>query len=90
MSIRKEKDFDIALQARNRAVGLHLYDPNVTLVDIGWRIKEENSKEITKELTVRAHVRVKARGEDFEMFAEKNPDRVIEERKIGFPVDIIE
>ncbi len=90
MSILRQRDFDIALQARDRAIGMHLYDPNVTLVDIGWRIKEESGKEITKELTVRAHLRVKARGKDFEIFAQKYPDRIIEERNIGFPVDIIE
>lgn len=79
-----------ALQARNRAIGYYLFDPNVTLIDIGLRIKERERKVIKSETRVRVHLRSKPRGAAFESYAAANPERVVTEEKIGFPIDIIE
>jgi endonuclease G len=76
-----------AIQARNRAIGYYLYDPDVTLIDVGWKIKQGK---ITDNLAVRVHKRIKPRGEAFEVFAATYPERVVNEQKIGFLVDIIE
>jgi hypothetical protein len=78
-----------ALQARNRAIGYHLFDPNVSFIDLGLRIKE-TEKQLVDELTVRVHLRFKPRGPAFEAFAITSPERVVDGGKIGFPVDIIE
>ena len=84
------KGFRAALRARDRAVAFHLFDPNVTLIDVGLQINESQNRQITDRLTVRAHLRHKPRGSAFEAFAAHNPGRVIAEERIGFPVDIIE
>lgn len=78
-----------ALQARNRAIGYHLFDPNVSFIDVGLKIKESEKRLIDK-LTVRVHLRLKPRGSAFEAFAMTYPDRIVDAGKIGFPVDIIE
>ena len=33
-----------ALEARNRAIGYHFFDPNVSFIDIGLRIKEKEKR----------------------------------------------
>lgn len=76
-----------AVRARNRAMAFHFYDPNVKLIDVGFRLKDGD---ITDELTVRAHVFKKPRGEAFESLSRSAPQRVISETRIGFPVDIVE
>jgi hypothetical protein len=83
-------EFRAALQARNRAIGYYLFDPNVSLIDVGLRIKERERRLVLKEATVRVHVRHKPRGAAFEAFAAAYPERVVEEDKIGFAVDIVE
>jgi len=83
------KEFRAALRARDRMMAFHLFDPNVKLIDVGWRI-EEKKKRITDQLTVRAHLRHKPQGEAFETFRSHNQQRVISEEHIGFPVDIVE
>lgn len=84
-----EKEFRAALQARNRMISAHLFDPNIKLIDVGWRLKQKENQ-ITNQLTVRAHLRYKPMGEAFETFRANNPQRVIREEEIGFPVDIVE
>jgi len=78
-----------ALQARNRAIGYHLFDPNVSFIDVGLRIKERE-KRLIDELAVRVHLRHKPRGPAFESFAITHPNRIVDSGKIGFPIDIIE
>jgi hypothetical protein len=82
--------FREALLAHERAVAFHLVDPDVTLIDVGLRIKEREESRVTDELTVRVHRRFKPRGAAFEEFAHRNPGRVVDARWIGFPVDVIE
>lgn len=77
-------------ESLTRAVMLHLSDPNVSLIDLGWRILDRQDCAIEPELCVRVHLRQKLRGEAFESFAERNPDRVVDAQVIGFPVDIPE
>lgn len=79
-----------ALEARRRAAALHLFDPDVRLVDVGWRIVESESRIDRKSLRVRVHRRHKPRGAAFEAFAARQPNRVVDESKVGFPVDIVE
>ncbi len=78
-----------ALQARNRAIGYHLFDPNVSFIDVGLKIKEREGR-LADKLVVRVHLRRKPRGPAFESFAMAFPDRIVDEGKIGFPVDIVE
>lgn len=73
-----------------RAVIRHLNDPNVSLIDLGWRIRDQRSHRVEPELCVRVHVRQKLREEAFEAFKERHPDRVIDPGIIGFPVDVPE
>jgi len=81
--------FRQAMRARLRASALYLDDPRVTLIDVGLRI-HEREEQITDELTVRVHVRHKLRGPAFEDFAIRNPERVVDESRVDFPVDVIE
>ena len=83
-------EFRAALQARNKAIGYYLFDPNVSLIDVGPRIRERERRLVLKETTVRVHLRHKPRDAAFEDFAANNPERVIDENKIGFKVDIVE
>ena len=81
---------NLAMRAKAKAAAFYLYDPLVSLIDIGFRIKESEGKRVTEEPTVRVHLRRKLRGNAFESFATRYPERVIDERRIGFPTDIIE
>jgi hypothetical protein len=78
-----------AKRARDKAAAFYLFDPNVTLIDVGFRINEQAGNQITNELAARVHLRQKLRGPAFEAFAERSPERVIDEGRVGFPVDII-
>jgi|SRR5215470_4375764 len=82
-------DLRVARRALERAAAYHLFDSRVSLIDVGMRIEEEKGQ-VTNELTVRVHVRHKPRGVAFEAFAARNPERVIDEQRIGFPLDIVE
>jgi len=83
-------EFRAALQARNRAIGHYLFDPNVTLIDVGVRIREQERELVLEETTVRVHVRHKLRGAAFEAFADAHPESVVTKEKVGFEFDIIE
>ena len=79
-----------ARTASQLAEAFHLLDPNVSLIDVGLRIKERDGRRITPHLTVRVHLRKKLRGPAFESFARNHPKRIVDEQMIGYPVDIIE
>jgi len=75
-------------QARNQAAAIHLFNPRITLIDLGWKMREG---QLTDELTVRFHVREKMRGPAFEAFSIRYPALVLpSESALGFPVDYIE
>jgi len=76
--------------ARTRAALLYLTDPNVSLVDVGWRIKEREGRRVERQLTVRVHVHHKLRGHALESLAQARPGAVVSEEAIGFPCDVIE
>ena len=79
----------VALEALNRAVNLHLRDPNVSLVDLGWRIRDSQGGRVdVGDLRVRVHVRQKyseSAAANLESFGSQ---RLVSERAIGFPVDV--
>jgi endonuclease G, mitochondrial len=76
------------LRARDRAAAIHLTNPRITLIDLGWKIRDG---QMTDELTVRFHVHEKPRGLSFEAFAARNPELILPtEAELGFPVDYIE
>jgi hypothetical protein len=76
------------LRARDRAAAFHLYNPRVTLIDLGWKIRDGK---LTDQLTVRFHVRQKPQGPSFEAFAIQRPELVLpSETELEFPVDYIE
>ncbi len=79
-----------ALRAKKRAEAIHIRDENVSLIDIGWKIKEREDQRITQKLEVRVHLRRKLYGPAFKAFSELYPHRVVHEERIGFPVDIIQ
>lgn len=79
-----------AQRALNRAVMLHLLDPNVSLIDLGFRIRDRQGYKIEDELCVRVHLRWKPHGERFKAFAARYPERVIRPERIGSPVDVPE
>jgi hypothetical protein len=87
---KNSQSYRKALQACERAAAFHLFDPNITLIDVGWKIYERQNKQITKNLSVRVHLRQKLRGASFEKFAANYPERIVSEQKIRFPIDIIE
>ena len=77
-----------ALRALDRAVALYLDDPNVTHIDLGYRTRSSEGHRLEPELAVRVHVRQKLTGDSFRSFSFRQPERVIDEKRVGFAVDI--
>ena len=76
------------IRARDRAAALFLHNPRITLIDLGWKVRDG---ELTDELAVRFHVRKKPIGPTYEAFAVQHPELVLpSESELGFPVDYIE
>jgi len=75
--------------ALERAIWFYLKDPNVSLIDLGFRIHSSQSFRLVPELTVRVHVHQKLYGPAFKDFAVRQPQRVINAEKIGFAVDVV-
>ncbi len=79
----------VALEALNRAVNLYLRDPNVSLVDLGWRIRDSQGGRVdVGDLRVRVHVRQKYSENTVANLESFAPQRLVSERAIGFPVDV--
>jgi hypothetical protein len=76
------------LRARDRAAALYLHNPRITLIDLGWKVRDGK---LTNELTVRFHVRNKPKGPNYEALTARHPELVLpSESELGFPVDYIE
>jgi hypothetical protein len=90
MSNIDSKTWRTARRALEKAIELYLDDPNVSHIDLGYRIRTSKGNQIEPELVVRVHVHQKLTGAEFEEFAALHPDRVIDTQKIGFPVDVIQ
>lgn len=84
---RDPKETRAALRAMSRAAAFYLYNRRVSLIDIGFQIKDNK---ITSVPAVRVHVRYKPHGAAFETFAEQHPEELIDKSQIDYPVDIIE
>lgn len=84
------KTWRTARHALEKAMALYLDDPNVSHIDLGYRIRTSKENQLEPELVVRVHVHQKLTGAEFEKFAALHPDRVIDAQKIGFPVDVIQ
>jgi hypothetical protein len=87
------KTMETANEALNRAVSLHLRDPNVSLIDLGWRIRDSQGGRVdVGDLRVRVHVRQKHSDAQFNDAAANlesfGSQRLVSERAIGFPVDV--
>lgn len=82
------KTWKRARRALEKAVQLHLDDPNVSHIDLGCRIRTSEGNRLENELAVRVHVRRKLYGEAFARFAERHPLWVIDAQRIGFAVDV--
>ena len=78
----------VVQRAADQAALLYLHDPNVSLIDIGWRIRDRQDYAVEREICVRVHLRNKLRGDDFRSFAERHPERVIDANLIGYTVDL--
>ena len=83
-------DLESAMQARDRAAALYLFDPDVSLIDVGLRIIERDDNRITAQPTVRVHRRTKPRGAEFEAFRAAHPQRIVDKQLVGFDVDIVQ
>jgi len=82
------RKFRSGLRARDRAAALHLNNPRITLIDLGWKVRDGR---LTNELTVRFHIRTKPKGPTYEAFTVEHPELVLpSEAELGFPVDYIE
>ena len=82
------KEIWAASDARRVAAARYLYNPRVTLIDVGWKIK---GGEQTDQLAVRIHVRNKPSEAVFESFSMQNQALVIDKGRIPFDVvDFIE
>lgn len=81
-------DMARARLAIKQAVREHLFDPNVNLIDIGYRIQSGNR--LVPEVAVRFHLHTKLQGPAFESFADAQPERVIPPLVGGFPTDVIQ
>jgi hypothetical protein len=82
------KSYRAASIARQVAAAYYLSNPRVTLIDIGYRLKDGVS---TGELAVRVHVREKPPQAVFEAMSFDTPELVIDKGKIPYPlVDIVE
>lgn len=90
MIIFNDETIRTARHALKRAKALHLFDPNVSHIDLGLRIKNAERNRVANELAVRVHLRKKLKGDAFKEFSEKYPGRVIDSKIIGFPIDIPE
>ncbi|MCI0698791.1 S1 family peptidase [candidate division KSB1 bacterium] len=77
-----------AQQALDRAVALHLDDPNVSHIDLGLRILSSEGNRIEPELAVRIHVHQKLADTSFRAFAARQPQRVFDADRIGFAIDV--
>ena len=79
-----------AYRALHQAILHHLFDPNVSLIDLGLRIRDTQAQRIEEEFCVRVHVRKKLYAENFDAFARRYPQRVIDAKRIGFSIDVPE
>lgn len=82
-------DMPDSVQRAADLASLHyLRDPNVSLIDIGWRIHDTEGHAVEPELCVRVHLRRKLRGDAFRAFADHYPNRIINPDLVGFSVDL--
>ncbi len=88
MTTLDAKTWRQARLALENAVQLHLDDPNVSHIDLGYRIRTTEGNRIENELAVRVHVHRKLYGTAFARFAERHPNCVIDAKRIGFAVDV--
>lgn len=88
MNILNTKTWRQARRALEKAAQLHLDDPNVSHIDLGYRIRTSEGNRLENELAVRVHVHRKLYGEAFARFAERHPHWVIDAQRIGFAVDV--
>ena len=84
------RTFSRAKAALRVGVSQYLFDPNVGMVDIGYRIQERENGRLVEEPTLRFHIYEKLRGPQFESFAEDQPERVIPPSILSFPTDVVE
>ncbi|MDZ7343249.1 MAG: transglycosylase SLT domain-containing protein [candidate division KSB1 bacterium] len=80
--------WQVARRALEKAVALYFDDPNVSHIDLGYRILTSKGNHLEPELAVRVHVRRKLRGKAFEDFAARFPHRVIDAERVGFAIDV--
>jgi hypothetical protein len=93
-------DLDSAtLSAAHRAVQqattLYIFNPRVSVIDFGFRIRDQQGFRLTDEPCLRIHVRDKPRGEQLEILEEERPDLYLADEELrdltqryGFSVDL--
>jgi len=84
------KMWGLAYRALNKALSLYGRDPDISLIDVGFRIRTSEENRIAPELAVRFHVTKKVTGEEFKNLVVSCPHRVIDAKRIGFAVDVIQ
>jgi endonuclease G len=79
-----------SLEGLEKAMRYYFQDPNISYIDIGYKIKDSLNHTLVDDIAVRVHVRKKLYGEEFERFKALYPEREITKSKIGFTVDVPE
>lgn len=87
MNVINRQELRSAFRAREIASAYYLYNPRVTLIDVGFKISKG---EYTGEAAVRVHMRNKPLDAAFESFSYTNESLVIDKNKIPYEVDLIE
>ncbi len=88
MSVLSNETWRAARMALEQAIVLHITDPNVALIDLGFKVKDRDNFRMDPELAVRIHVREKRYGSTFEEFAQRHPHQIFDAKRIGFNVDV--
>jgi hypothetical protein len=78
-----------------QATRLYLFNPRVSLIDFGFRIRDQQGFRLTDEPCLRIHVRDKPRGEQLEILQEERPNLYPPDEELrglvqsyGFSVDL--
>jgi hypothetical protein len=72
-----------ARRAVGQAAMRYLFNPRVSLIDFGYRVRDRQEFRLTDEPCLRIHVRNKPRGEQLESLAYERPDLYLPEEELG-------
>jgi hypothetical protein len=82
-----------AHRAVQKATSLYLFNPRVSLIDFGLRIRDQHDSRLTDEPCLRIHLRDKPRGEQLEILAAESPNLYLPDEQLrslvqGYPFEV--